>query len=60
MFPEGAGIDHAAVQHGLEHVVAGVVVLLADFEGAAFRLQVEQLVAQVLGDELDAGQAQGG
>ena len=60
VFPIGAGIDHAAVEHGFEHVVAGVVVLLADFEGATLGLQVEQLVAQMLGDQLDARDTHGG
>ena len=43
-----------------EHVVAGVVVLFADFEGATLGLQVEQLVAQMLGDQLDARDTHGG
>ncbi len=44
--PVGAGVAHGRVEHGLEHVVANVVVLLAHLEGASAGLKIEQAMAQ--------------
>jgi len=46
--PVAAGVDHAGVEHGLEEVVAEVVMDLADLPCAAQILQVEQAGAHAL------------
>jgi hypothetical protein len=40
--PIAAGVAHRGIEHGLEHVVADVVVPLADFERAWRRLRIEE------------------